>query len=659
MKIAVEGCCHGELDKIYETLEHIEKKNNIHIDLLLICGDFQAVRNMADLQCMAVPQHYQKLNTFYKYYSGEKKAPYLTVFIGGNHEASNYLQELPYGGWVAPNIYYMGYASVIQVAGVRIGGLSGIFKGRDYNKGHFEHLPFDNETKRTVYHVRSFDVFRLKQISRPVDIFLSHDWPRGVYNFGNVNMLLKKKQYFREEIEQDRLGSPAAKDLLYHIKPDYWFAAHLHVKFPAIIQHQAADGNQKITKFLSLDKCLPRRKFLQILDIPHDADKPMKIELDPEWLSILKSTNHLMNLTKMVRYMPGPGSSERWDFTVTNENINQILEDFGGDLSLPENFERTAAIHNPNEPMKNSPPSLVINPQTTLLCTMLDLTDPNAVFLGKDSHIKMEDLSAMESAEDIESETAGDDDEGDGVEDDDDTEYESEPSFTSMSGSERSFLSSSNADDSFFSSNLDISTDDQNTSYNPDEISISDNEDEFDEIMAAQKEAQKCDSSDEKLASPLKNVNIDSESSSLNTSIRSSEDEKTSPVKSAISVDSKSVSPSMGSLNQSDIDDADPELLEILAVQKKHKDSSSESQSLIELAIPNSDEELKEILKEQNALTSQGAVKPSSPAATENNSVADSDKSTQKRNDGTECEESPQTKRLKRRNQQLYTDCDS
>lgn len=64
----------------------------------------------------------------------------------------------------------------------------------------------------------------------------------------------------------------------------------------------------------------------------------------------------------------------RWDFTVTNENINQILEDFGGDLSLPENFERTAAIHNPNEPMKNSPPSLVINPQTTLLCTMLDLT---------------------------------------------------------------------------------------------------------------------------------------------------------------------------------------------------------------------------------------------------------------------------------------------
>lgn len=38
----------------------------------------------------------------------------LTVFIGGNHEASNHLQELPYGGWVAPNIYYLGKVPPLQ-----------------------------------------------------------------------------------------------------------------------------------------------------------------------------------------------------------------------------------------------------------------------------------------------------------------------------------------------------------------------------------------------------------------------------------------------------------------------------------------------------------------------------------------------------------------
>lgn len=63
--------------------------------------------------------------TFCRYYSGEKVAPILTIFIGGNHEASNYLQELPYGGWVAPNIYYLGYAGVVNVNGIRIGGISG------------------------------------------------------------------------------------------------------------------------------------------------------------------------------------------------------------------------------------------------------------------------------------------------------------------------------------------------------------------------------------------------------------------------------------------------------------------------------------------------------------------------------------------------------
>lgn len=59
---------------------------------------------------------------FFRYYSGVKQAPILTIFIGGNHEASNYLQELPYGGWVAPNIYYLGRAGVVKFGGLRIGG---------------------------------------------------------------------------------------------------------------------------------------------------------------------------------------------------------------------------------------------------------------------------------------------------------------------------------------------------------------------------------------------------------------------------------------------------------------------------------------------------------------------------------------------------------
>lgn len=66
MKVAVAGCCHGALDKMYETLELLQRRHNVQLDLLLCCGDFQAVRNEADLRCMAVPAKYRHMQTFYR-----------------------------------------------------------------------------------------------------------------------------------------------------------------------------------------------------------------------------------------------------------------------------------------------------------------------------------------------------------------------------------------------------------------------------------------------------------------------------------------------------------------------------------------------------------------------------------------------------------------
>jgi lariat debranching enzyme len=94
VKIAIEGCAHGELDKIYESLTLLQSKENINIDLLICCGDFQAVRNMDDLLTLACPPKYRSMNSFYKYYSGEAVAPVLTLFIGGNHESSSHNLEL-------------------------------------------------------------------------------------------------------------------------------------------------------------------------------------------------------------------------------------------------------------------------------------------------------------------------------------------------------------------------------------------------------------------------------------------------------------------------------------------------------------------------------------------------------------------------------------
>lgn len=66
MKIAIEGCAHGELENIYDTIQLLEEKESIKIDLLICCGDFQSTRNEADLLCMAVPPKYAKICSFYK-----------------------------------------------------------------------------------------------------------------------------------------------------------------------------------------------------------------------------------------------------------------------------------------------------------------------------------------------------------------------------------------------------------------------------------------------------------------------------------------------------------------------------------------------------------------------------------------------------------------
>jgi lariat debranching enzyme len=288
---------------------------------------------------------------------------------------------------VAPNIYYMGYANVINFAGVRIAGLSGIYKSNDYYKGHFEMAPYSPSTAHSVYHVRNLEVFRLSQITQPIDIMLTHDWPNGIYNHGNLDYLLRVKPFLADEVRTNTLGSPEYERLLKMLKPKYWFSAHLHVKYSCLYKHDQG----QTTKFLSLDKCLPHRKFLQVIEIEGDPAKPKSLALDPEWLCVLKKTDSMLSVQN---YMEAPIPLDK-KFDISTNDLDEIKEDFQDSFEIPLNFKQTAPAHQQQqssdgdneEGASSSSASAIndvyLNEQTTLLCEMLNLRDPIRVLLEK------------------------------------------------------------------------------------------------------------------------------------------------------------------------------------------------------------------------------------------------------------------------------------
>ncbi|KAI2463344.1 lariat debranching enzyme, C-terminal domain-containing protein [Annulohypoxylon bovei var. microspora] len=276
LRIAVAGCGHGTLDALYASAQaSCEARQWEDLDLFIIGGDFQAVRNAADLSVMSVPAKYRELGDFPDYYSGKKKAPFLTVFVGGNHEASAHLWELYYGGWVAPNIYYMGAANVLRLGPLRIAGMGGIYNERHYDKTHYERLPFGRSEISSFYHTREFDVRKLLLLQEQVDVALSHDWPKTIENHGNTTSLFKWKPDFKKESLDGSLGNPAAEYVMDRLRPKYWFSAHMHCKYPAVKIYK----NQTKAELAKIEKAQQKNEAAEAISKEVVAN-PDEIDLD-------------------------------------------------------------------------------------------------------------------------------------------------------------------------------------------------------------------------------------------------------------------------------------------------------------------------------------------------------------------------------------------
>lgn len=452
VRVAVEGCCHGMLNSIYEALPKV--------DFLIICGDFQALRNETDLETINVPRKYLQMGDFHQYYLGEKTAPVLTIFIGGNHECLLYLRELQYGGWVAPNIYYLGEYGVVWYKGLRISGTSGIWNFRSFveatEKPPSYALPYSFSTIKSAYHVKPKNYLKML-LTGTSDIALSHDWPQWVWHSGDSAQLLRHKPFFKDDMKSGRLGSPLAGEALAHLRPRYWFSLHLHTRFSATVRHKkqierpdvagpkkeaarstaevvldmddeptetktigltatetksageasgvaagATQGTDEIaldmdgeesrkrrhslpehprrkassgeTQFLALDKCLPRRRFLEVIEIEPETESSDKLLYDARAIAIQ---------VVVEKFVTTPSWKEVDARQILKVNrIRDLLAELDEsvefemkrhtDLEVPYNFEKIA----PDNTATDVPLKYWHNPQTESFCRKFGISEP-------------------------------------------------------------------------------------------------------------------------------------------------------------------------------------------------------------------------------------------------------------------------------------------
>lgn len=465
VRVAVEGCCHGELDAIYKSLRR-------DTELLLICGDFQALRNSTDLQTLNVPTKYLRMGDFHQYYLGEKNAPVLTIFIGGNHECLLYLREIQYGGWVAPNIYYLGEFGVVWFKGLRISGISGIWNDHSYRSAlgtpPTYSLPYLLLTIKSIYHVKPKNYMKFL-LSGTSDISMTHDWPQWVWKWGDHRRLLRHKPYFKSDMNSGRLGSPLASIALDRLRLRYWFSLHLHTRFTANVKHkrrgkvdlaeksvnsdeialdmdaeepsqgqvaenavlehlssgeeilgqntvpttsetvlisdklsshqieldmdeQAASPERKrqkmdfseTTHFLALDKCLPRRRYLEFLLITPLRDSPNEndsnsLYYDSRALAIQKVVEDLVSANPLA--LDEAGLAEFWNPDSFAPLLEELEESVAyeekkmarKELLVPLNFSKVA----PDSLEEAVPLQYWENGQTGELCEKFQIRKPD------------------------------------------------------------------------------------------------------------------------------------------------------------------------------------------------------------------------------------------------------------------------------------------
>jgi len=250
-KVLFVGDIHGEFNRLVEPQQKHEP------DLCFQVGDLEPVRDEEDLRELTGPAKYNEIRDFPDYYSGDKKIPCKTYFIGGNHEPWSYLhQHNPNCGndsELIANLNYLGRAGVTEIQRLTVAYLTGVYGETSYDVTSDKRVEFARgmnwKKNKRLGHFRKDEIARIvKQAKdREINILLTHCWP-------SPDELQNPPDWY----SRNNYGIEVIGEIVELIKPRYHVAGHIHSSYEGV--YKKTD-----TRFIGLEKA-PHQNDFRIME---------------------------------------------------------------------------------------------------------------------------------------------------------------------------------------------------------------------------------------------------------------------------------------------------------------------------------------------------------------------------------------------------------